>query len=240
MSHKVKTVVLGSLVAVLMLPSLVQTKVPSGRAVYLTATFGDAGTDINVSDGKGLYQNAREVTVQFTETGELQFIIGERASRRVNFVFGEGNFRGPGFCGDCAEPVPALPDEPTTYLSSRTVIGRGYKGPQLNFLAMTHGQVAPVRLGVYFETKTRDFFRLRYYNPADPDYGDVTCFAGGSVQVTALNTTGDPAVDCWIITPIPTDDTALFFREYDRAGNDWFQCSFGYYGMPFTLTLSRK
>jgi len=236
MSGKAKIVLLGVLAALILLPSFVQTG--GARAVYLKAMFRDFGTDSITSDGKGPYQNASNVTVQFSEGGELQFIIGERAARRVNFTFDAANLLSAGPCATCAEEVPALPDEPTTYVSFRTTIAISHKGPQLNFLTMTPGQIAPVRLAVYFDTKERTVFRLRYFNYFDPE---EYCGAGGPVMVKALDQNGDLKVDRWVLYPVPdTDDRALFLRETKGIGHDWLQCSFGYYKMPFELILDRK
>jgi hypothetical protein len=242
MSGRVKVVFLGVLVALFLLPPVGHTG--GARAVYLKATFRDYDTDKVTSDGKGSYQNASNVTVQFSELGELQFIIGERATRKVKFIFDWSNRLGDGSCATCqGESWPVLPDEPMTYVSLLTVNSPSYRGPQLNFLTMTPGQNAPVRLRVYFETKTRQYFRLRYFNPLDPDYSDptVTCVVGGPVMVQAIDKDGDQTVDRWVIHPVPdTNDRALFYRDYARKGNDWLQCSYGYFGMPFELTLDRK
>jgi hypothetical protein len=249
MSNKTKIVLLGVLAALILLPSFVQTG--GARAVYLKAMFRDFGTDRIMSDGKGLYQNASNITVQFTETGDLQFIIGDRASRRVNFLFGWDNRLGDGLCGACQGETwpdtsctdPALPDEPITYFSFLTIDNPSYRGPKVNFLNMLPGDIAPVRLRVYFETKTRKYFRLRYYNSLDPDFFDptVTCVVGGPVMVKAIDLNGDMTVDRWVLYTVPdTNDRALFFKDYARRGNDWMQCSFGFFSMPFELTLDRK
>jgi hypothetical protein len=109
MSGKVKIVVLSVLAALFLLPSLVQTG--GARVVYLKATFRDSpGDPVNgilpdriASDNKGAYQNASNVTVQFSEIGELQFIIAERATRRVNFLFNSFNWLGQGPCAACTQ-----------------------------------------------------------------------------------------------------------------------------------------
>lgn len=242
MLGKDKIVFLGVLLALFLLPSLVQTGGP--RVVYLKATFSsDLVNSIAMptkitSDGKGSYQNASNVTVQFSDLGELQFIIGERASRRVNFIFGWDNWLSNGPCATCAgETWPDMLNEPTTYVSFLTTISTSHKGPQLNFLAMKPGDLAPVRLAVYFETKARKYFRLRYYNGLDPE---EYCGAGGPVMVQAIDTNLDGTVDRWVLYPVQDGtNKALFFREYARKGNDWLQCSFGYFAMPFELTLDR-
>lgn len=246
MSGKIKMITLGILAAVLFLPGLVETQAP--KVVYLKATFSDTDqfgvlTRIR-SDGKGPYQNARDLTVMFNDNNELQFVIGPRAERRVNFIF-DSPLGGPGPCGYCVNESPpdtagidpAATDEPTTYVSFLTTNGSAYMGPQLNFLAMQPGDIAPVRLKIYFETKARKYFRLKYYHSG---YPEDNCGMGGPVMVKALDMDGNGTVDRWEIYPVETDgDNCHFFREYARKGWDWQQCSFGYFRMPFLLTLDR-
>ena len=246
MSAKIKMITLGILAAVLLFPGLAGTQAP--KAVYLKATFSGAdqfGVPAKIQgDGKGSYQNARDLTVMFNDNDELEFVIGPRAGRRVNFIF-DSLLGGPGPCGYCVGEVPpdtagidpSIKDEPTTYVSFLTTISSNHMGPQLNFLEMQPGEIAPVRLKIYFETTSRKYFRLKYYHSG---YPEDNCRMGGPVMVRALDSNEDGTVDRWELYPVETDgDNCHFFREYARKGWDWQQCSFGYFRMPFLLTLDR-
>ena len=244
MSGKAKIVLLGVLAALILLPSFVQTG-PT-KAVYLTAIFRDMETDRIQSDGQGPYQNASNITVLFDESGNLQFIIGDRAARKVFFFFGWTNRLGEGPCPACPGETwpdttstdPDLANEPTTYVSFRTNNGIAYAGPHLDFPAMTPGQTAPVHLGMYFETKLRKYFKIRFYNYLDPE---EFCDGGGPAWVTASDMNRDGVVDRWVISPVPdTGDKALLHRIYDRKGWHNYHCTFGYFTMPFELVLDRK
>jgi hypothetical protein len=80
-------------------------------------------------------------------------------------------------------------------------------------------------------------FRLRYFNSLDPQ---ESCGIGGPVMVEAKDTNNDTIVDRWILYPVPNStDKVLFYRDYTRKGNNWEQCSFGYFAMPFQLTLDK-
>ena len=241
MSGKIKIVMLGMLAAaLLLLPSLVQTGSP--KVVYLKATFDDSTATRIHSDGKAPYQNASNVTVQFSTAGELQFTLGERSGRRLIYLFDSSNWLNFGGCEYCSGITGGeLPDtagsEPIVYTSFHTTIGSGYAGPQLNFLAMKPTDVALVRMWFYFETISRKYFRVKYFNAGAPE---EFCAGGGPVQVQAIDTGTDGIVDRWIISPDPAaNNKALFFKDYSRNGNDWHQCSFGYFTMPFQVTLDR-
>lgn len=197
----------------------------TGYDFFVDKIFND-GQEPYVTTGDGL------ISVWLTsDTGQLDFHVYHHAVRRVNVVF--PYFSGPcGFLPDTLGLYESLPDEPVDYFRFATNWGQGFAGPQLNFLTMTDGQTAQVRVWAQVCTAERHYFFPNYNNPNSTGYTAL-------LQVTAYNIDPDPEVDRWVVQPIENTNDLVYITKLEGKGANQYYCSFGEHFMPFMLTLER-
>ena len=253
MKRLLKTLVLGVLLGVLLLPSYGGRPRP---VVELKATFrnlADPDAPLNTyeyyadkicGDDFGEYVSKARDNISvliYADKGELFFKIEHNSGRSAKIIFP----RESGACGALPDTVgiyPELPLEPVDFLRFKTYNSDAYAGPRVNFLTMQPGEATQVRLWITMCTIARHFFVLKY----DPLQAGTN---GGVVMVKAIDIHDDPTtegydgdnkVERWELYPLPTsNDQAIVQIEPHGEGKDKGRCTFGTYQMPFKLILDR-
>jgi hypothetical protein len=217
------------------------------RVVYLQATFRDANNDVGQpvdkmrSDGQGPYVNARYITVQISDAGELRFTIDSKSGRRSVFIYDDRIFSYIPY-GNCQElppdtacnPYDGLPDEPITYAEYNTYNGSSFLGPQVNLLTMQPGDAADLRIWIAFQTSLR---AGSFYSKYNKDFLETN--QTGIVRVSAVDTNGDGTVDRWILSPLPGTDNKVNLHRVWQVKSKYAKCDIGCFRLPFELVLDR-
>lgn len=208
-------------------------------AVYDTPPPGDPQhyADQILNDVAEPYEtNAQEgVSVWFTQpNGELFFSTDHHAARTVRVIFPRLSNETAGWLPDTLG-FYAPPPEPVDFFKFQTYNSPSYADPRLNFLAMKHGEIRPVRLWTCICTAHRHYFLLNY------EGGHVSNITG-VVEVAAFNDTADmtkPATK-WKIYPVPgtADSAQIWKRSESGRGQGYFP--FGPAPMAFELTLQTQ
>jgi hypothetical protein len=217
------------------------------RVVYLQATFRDANNEAGQpldkmrSDGQGPYVNARFITVQISEEGELLFSIDSNSGRRSIFIYDDRILSYIPY-GNCQElppdtacnPYDGLPDEPVHWARYATHNGSSFLGPQVNLLTMQPGDAADVRIWIVFGTALR---AGTFYSKYNKEF--LETHQTGIVRVSAVDTNGDGTVDRWILTPLPGTDNKVNLHRTWQVKSKYVDCDIGCFRLPFELVLDR-
>jgi hypothetical protein len=247
MKAKFGVLIPGGLTALVILTALSGILASPAKTVYLQATFRDANNDMGQpvdkmrSDGKGPYVNARFITVQINDVGELQFTIDSKSGRRSVFIYDDRIYSYIPY-GNCQEsppdtacnPFDGLPDEPVTFVCYDTHNGYAYLGPQINLLNMQPGDAADVRIWIGFTTALR---AGSFYSKYNRDFLDNP--QTGIVRVSAVDADTDGTVDRWILSPLPNTDNKVNLHRVWQVKSQYVKCDLGNFRLPFELVLDR-
>ena len=213
--------------------SIDTTQLPANPAHYLDKILSDTAEPYETDSGGG-------VSVWFTQpNGELLFKIEHHAARSVRVIFPRLWNDTIGWLPDTLGfyAPPPEPPESVDFFRFQTYNSGGFAEPKINFLAMKHGTIAPVRLWTTICTTQRHNFYANYAVGLG-HVGNIS----GVVEVAAFNDAVDPnkPATLWKVYPVPvTADSANLWKQ-GESGRNPVRYPFGSAPMPFLLTLQKQ